>query len=75
MIECMDTVHNASEGAIEVKCHQRDHIMQVQLASHISVFWLTVIFNKISWLRTAGYSGILVPHINISVWDFIYYIL
>ena len=44
---------------------------------HISVFWLTVSYYKISWVRADGHSGILVPqsiyiHINISVWDFIY---
>ena len=44
---------------------------------HISVFWLTVIYYKISWVRADRHSGILVTHsiyihINISVWDFIY---
>ena len=47
---------------------------------YISVFWLTVIYYKISWVRAVGHSGILVPHsiyihINISVWDFIYLLI
>ena len=44
------------------------------------MFWLTVIYYKISWVRAVGHSGILVPHsiyihINISVWDFIYLLI
>ena len=57
-------------------CHQRDHVLQVQLAAHICVL-VTVIYYKILWVRAVGNSGILVPqgiyiHIDISVWYFVY---
>ena len=44
---------------------------------HISVFWLTVIYYKMSLVRDHVHLGILVPqsiyiHINISALDFIY---